>query len=185
MRDLTSSCVADKLFRHQQVVDLVNAPEHALPSEILDKFLHLEKGGKNISHIKRSLMVIGLSDVLDRYRHGIKRALKKNGALKEMMVAQEAEKNQRQDEKRFADDARVTYAKSILAQWRLDDGSPLGEASVSYLNELSELEDDKARGHKKVSVFYKKLTKDLPNDAVIKEHISIERAEIIRLQVFG
>jgi hypothetical protein len=82
-------------------------------------------------------------------------------------------------------DTVLIYKSSLLAQWLLDDGSVLGDATAGHLNELASQHRVAAAGQNQTADFYEELTTDLAPTDVIKDHVSPAQAHFLRDKVFG
>ena len=148
--------------------------------------------------VVNDLLTNGLSKRLKDERYRIRRLLKtgrelpKNTPTKVLEYENEwsewSENSDREHIKNVSKavaDTVLIYKNSLLAQWLLDDGSVLGDATAGHLNELASQHRVAAAGQNQTADFYEELTADLAPTDIIKDRVSPAQAHFLRDKVFG
>jgi hypothetical protein len=148
--------------------------------------------------IVNDLLLNGLSKRLKDERYRVRRWLKEGRDIPTNTPAVVVEREKGWDEianrldrehnenvSKAISDTVMIYKNSLLAQWLLDDGSVLGDATAGYLNELAAHHRVVATGQNKTAEFYEELTSDLSSTDVIKDCVTPAQAHYLRDKVFG
>ena len=77
------------------------------------------------------------------------------------------------------------YTTSLLAQWKLDNGQSLGDATVEYVNTLARHHRVTASGQIQTAAFYDRITEGLNPSDIIRDHVTPAQAEFYRRDIFG